>query len=352
MKAIVRSENESAKDAGASSAAAARLASLVLALCAGGAACRSTGRPKLPSVMPTRAEPEAATRAGDWRSAAERWYALFMADPARPAEACAQAAHAFLELRDAESASNLLDMGLASHPEDPELLDRKGEALSALGYRRAAEAWFQRSIALDPKRVPALVHLGKLRMDLGNESAAVKPLREAVRISGGDFETWRLLARAEREAGDPKHAFESWVKAFSMGEGSVADLLEAATLFVDESFGREHPEVRAQMKKWLLTAIERDPQCARAHFQLGVQAEDCGQREEAIEHYRRAVEIDPSCLMALTNLAILYADAGMEAPARDMVGRALALEQDGGRKKALQKLLEPFDKKPKTAETP
>jgi len=302
--------------------------------------------------MPTRAEAEAATRAGDWRTAATRWYALFMSDPARPADACGKAARAFLELRDAESASNLLDMGLAANPNDPELLDEKGEALTALGFRRAAESWYLRSLAQDPKRVSALVHLGKLRTDLGLESAAVKPLREAVAITGGDFETWRLLARAEREAGDPKRAFEAWVKAFSMVDGSVYNIVEAATLFVDDSFGRAHPEARGRMKKWLETAIERDPQCTRAHFQLGVQEEDCGNVQEAIAHYRRAVEIDPGCLMALTNLAILYANAGDEAPARDMVSRALALEQDGSRRKALQKLLEPFDKKPKTAETP
>jgi tetratricopeptide (TPR) repeat protein len=357
MEGSIRGASDGTRDGSASPVAGARASGLHLALCAGLlalCACNSSRR-QLPTVIPSRAEAESATRAGDWRLAADRWYALFMADPARPADACAKAARAFLELRDADSASNLLDLGLAEHPEDSELLDQKGEALAALGFRRAAETWFQRSLARDPRRVSALVHLGQLRIDLGLESGAVKPLREAVAITGGDFETWRLLARAEREAGEPARAFESWVKAFTMGEGSIADLVEAATLFVDESFGRAHPEARAQMKRWLETAIERDPQCTRAHFQLGLQAEDCGQRDEAIAHYRRAVEIDPGCLMALTNLAILYSDKGDELPARDMVTRALALEQDGGRRKALQKLLDPFDKKQaqaKNSQTP
>jgi Flp pilus assembly protein TadD len=103
------------------------------------------------------------------------------------------------------------------------------------------------------------------------------------------------------------------------------------------------------MCSWLRTAVERDPQCVRAHFQLGVLCEELGRREEAIEHYRRAVEIDPGCLMALTNLAILYSSHGDESHAREMVDRALALEQDGNRRRALQKLLDTFEK---SGETP
>jgi tetratricopeptide (TPR) repeat protein len=311
-----------------------------------------TPQRKQPTVLPSRAEAEAATLAGDWRKAAERWYALYCADPGKPADACAEASRAFLELKDAESASNLLDAGLAAHEEEPELLELKGEALVALGFRRAAEVCFERSLAIDPRRVPALVHLGELRIELGLESSAVKPLRRAVEITGGDFQTWRLLARAERESGEPRRAFESWVRAFKMGEGSVEDLVEAATLFVDESFRRAHPEAGEQMRGWLATAIERDPQCTRAHFQLGLLAEETGKPDEAIAHYRRALEIDPSCLMSLTNLAIVYSNAGEETGARDMVARALVLEQDGTRRKALLRLLEPFDKKPKTAKNP
>jgi hypothetical protein len=52
----------------------------------------------MPRVIPSRTEAEAATQAGDWKAAAERWYALFMADADRPADACAQAARAFLAL--------------------------------------------------------------------------------------------------------------------------------------------------------------------------------------------------------------------------------------------------------------
>jgi tetratricopeptide (TPR) repeat protein len=303
-------------------------------------------------VLPSRTEAEAATLAGDWKAAAERWYSLYLADPGRPADACAQASRALLELRDADSAAHLIDNGLAMHEKDPDLLALKGQALVALGFRRAAEDCFERALSFDPRRIEALLALGKLRIDLGLESAAVKPLRRAVEITGGDFETWRLLARAEREAGNPRGAYESWIRAFAMGTGSVDDLVEAATLSVDESFRRAHPESGDQMFRWLHTAVERDPQCTRAHFQLGVLSEEMERREEAIEHYRRAVEIDPGCLMSLTNLAILYSSVGDEGNAREMVGRALALEQDGGRRKALQKLLEPFERKSRASETP
>jgi len=322
-----------------------RFGCVALALFA--AACGST--PRVPSVpTPAREDALAATRSEDWSRAASLWHSLFMADPDRPVEACREAARALLRLNDPESAAHLLDLGLAAHPDDPDLLTQKGEALVALDFRRAAEECFERALSVDPRRVGALIALGRLRIDLGLEGSAVEPLQRAVVITGGDFETWRLLAKAQRESGASPKAYECWRKAFVMGPGTVDDLVEAATLFLDESFRRAHPESGEQMCTWLRAAASRDPQCVRAHFQLGVLSEEMGRREEAIEHYRRAVEIDPGCLMALTNLAILYAHHGDEPNAREMVVRALALEQDGNRRRALQKLLEPFEK-PETA---
>ena len=320
------------------------LVSLALAACA----CGSPG--SRASVQPAaREDAQAATRAKDWNQAATLWHAIFITDPDRPADACREAARALIRLEEPESASKLLDMGLSAHPEDPDLLTAKGEALVAMGFRRAAEDCFQRALRADDRRIEALIALGRLRIDLGLESSAVEPLQRAVDITGGDFDTLRLLAKAQRESGLAPKAYASWVKAFSMGPGTVDDLVEAATLFLDDSFRDAHPESGEQMCAWLRTAVERDPQCVRAHFQLGVLCEEMGRREEAIEHYRRAVEIDPGCLMALTNLAILYSNHGDEPHAREMVDRALALEQDGNRRRALQKLLDSFEK---SGETP
>ena len=302
-------------------------------------------RKNTPKGRATQAEAEAATRAGDWKTAADRWHSIFLADPECPVRPCAETARALLRLKDAESAANLLDLGLAKHPGDPDLLERKGEALVQLGFRRAAEECFEKALAADPRRAGALLALGRLRVELGLESAAIVPLKRAIALTGGDFETWRLLAKAWRASGSPREAYEAWLQAFALGEGAVDDLVEAATLFVDESLRHAHPEAGEKMLVWLNRAVERDPQCTRAHFQLGVISEELGGHEEAIEHYRRAVEVDPGCLMALTNLAILYARRGDERNTREMVERALALEQDGMRRKALQRLLDPFGKR-------
>lgn len=304
-----------------------------------------TSRPRSTQVRTTLAQAEAATRAGDWKAAADRWHSIFLDDPTRPVRPCVETARALLNLGDAESAANLLDLGLANHPNDPDLLETKGEALVKLGFRRAAGDSFQKALDVDPRRAGALLALGRLKVDLGLESEAIAPLKQAIAITGGDFEAWRLLAKAGRASGNPRAAYEAWLEAFARGEGSVDDLVEGATLFVDESFRRAHPGAGTQMLAWLRKAVERDPQCTRAHFQLGLISEEMGRRDEAIQHYRRAVEIDPGCLMALTNLAILYAALGDEGHTREMVGRALAIEPDGERRKALQKLLEPFEKR-------
>jgi Flp pilus assembly protein TadD len=288
----------------------------------------------------------AATENGDWREAADRWYAVYLADQGRSAKPIAETARALLKLKDAESGNNMVDLGLAKHPDDPELLELKGDALSALQFCRPAEKYYQRATEIDPKRTHAFEGLARVRIELGLASAAVAPLRDVVRLSGDNYEIDALLARALGSAGQPVEAFDEWKKTFEIAPGRIDDVLAASALVLEDDVKKSRPDACATARAWLEHAIATDPQCTRAHFQLGVIAEETGAEDTAIEHYRRAVETDPACLISLTNLAILYSKRGDEARAREMVTRALQIEQGADRRKSLSKLLEPFDRKP------
>jgi tetratricopeptide (TPR) repeat protein len=307
-------------------------------------ACRS-GRPR--PVQPGDPDPRAAaaaTQRGDWRAAAERWWAVWIATPRGDARACAEAARALLELGDAESAGNLLEQGLAKFPADANLVEWKSRSLEKLGFRRAASEYLERALALEPDRASALLALGRIRMDLGLETAAAEPLRRYVTQTGGNAQSYALLARALRGSGDLSGAYQAWTRAFELGDPAVEELLHAASLALDADLRATHPEATAVSRGWLEQALAKDPMCTRAHFQLGLLSHELGAYEQAIEHYRRAVATDPACLVAITNLAILHSGAGDEVATREMVARALALEKDDDRRRALQRLLDPFDR--------
>jgi predicted Zn-dependent protease len=331
--AELRSARKSALPLGAFHACALAAALLV-------SACHTHGSLPSPSLEPNPREAATeATRLGKWQLAAERWYAVLLQE--RDAvEPCAMTARALLHTKDADSASHVLDIGLAKHPDDPELCELKGDALVELGFRRPAEEFYTRALQRDPKRVSALMSLAKLRMDLGWETAALCPLEQAVAIDARDAASWYLLARARRASGNPCGAFEAYCKSFALQSGSVEDLVAAATLPITDGLRSDHPEAAKEMLGWLERAVSQDPQCTRAHFMMGVLDEELGKPDDAIAHYRRSVETDPGCLMSLRNLAVLYAARGDEADTREMVTRALQLEKDRDRRHALESLLD------------
>jgi predicted Zn-dependent protease len=314
-------------------------------LCSFFCACQThSTMPSASCVANPREAAESAMQAGNWGLAAERWYAVFLQD--RDAvEPCAMTARALLHTKDADSASHVIDLGLENHPDNAELCELKADALVQLGFRRAAEEYYLRALEKEPKRASALLSLASMRMDLGWETAALGPLEQAIAITGGDPASWYMLAQARRAAGNPCGAFEAYAKAFARNQGSVDQLVAASTLTINDTLRRAHPDAPEVMQSWLARVVSREPQCTKAHFMLGVLSEELGNKDQAITQYRRAIETDPACLMSLRNLAVLYASMGDEKNTRDIVSKALALEKDHERRKALQRLLDPFENK-------
>ncbi|MBL8858800.1 MAG: tetratricopeptide repeat protein [Planctomycetes bacterium] len=303
--------------------------------------------PRSGPVSGASADPNAAAAATarkDWRDAADRWYSVYLVDQGRDPKAILETARALFMLGDSESANNMIDLGLRKHTDNVDLIEMKADILVAMGFRRPAERYYQRVLDKEPQRRSALLSIGRARIQLGLEAAAVAPLQQLV-ATGGDYESYSLLARALKGSGDPGGAYLAWKNAFQYPGANVEDMLTASALSLDAGVRRTHPGAAAECTAWLEQAISLDPQCSSAHFQLGLLAEETGAIDAAIEHYRRAVELEPSCLIALTNLAILYSGRNDEVRTREMVQRALQFELSPERRRALLRLLDPFDRK-------
>lgn len=319
-----------------------------------GVACKSGSH--LPRTMPVtkemRAQAEQATELGKWDVAAQRWYSIFVGSEHQDAQACAESARAMMRMGDAESALHVLRAGVAKNPDVAELHELQGDALVQQNFRRAAEHRYEEAVKTDPKRASAWRGLGSVRVGLGYEGAAVQPLERAIELGKNDLTTWILLARARNASGDPCGAYQAYVEAFRRGEGTPDQLVEASTLYLVDAVRRAHVACAEECKGWLQRALEIDPNCVQAHFELGVLEEELGNVDEAIRHYRAAGQ---DCLPAIRNLALLYADRRDEPNTRAMVERALKLEKDPDRRKALQHLLEVVREPqpaPKSGETP
>jgi tetratricopeptide (TPR) repeat protein len=319
----------------------AQVAGVALGVCAAFCACRSDRQS--PGAADPRAVAEAATREGDWRAAASRWHDVYLSEGQTSPEPCIETARALLQLGDATSAINMVQVGLERYTDHPELLELRAQALAALGFRRAAEECYEHLLQIEPQRVSALIGLARLRIALEHEAAAVPCIERAIEITGGDEVTYGLLATALEASNDPLGAIDAYGKLFMVRDGTLEELIAAATLCMEEPVIQQQPDSRQTGVRWLKKAIELDPQSTFAHFQLGVLYEELGDTDDAITHYRRAIETDPSCLMALTNLAILYASLNDHQHATEIVNLALKLERDNDRRRALMRLLEPLE---------
>lgn len=318
------------------------------ALCA--ALGLALGSCSTPSHDAARSRAQIATDAGDWQGAAERWYAIYEREGVTDPRPCAETARALIELGDPEGASRFAELGLRDHPDSAELHEIQAEALVAQGFLRAAEGWYERALSIEPDRTTSLQGLARQRMALGMESSAIRPLQRLADLGKADGASWRMLALARHASGDPVGSYDAWLQVFERDAGEQSDRVRAAGLCLEPAVEQARPRAVEVCRGWLAGAIDADPQCSPAHFQLGVLLERKGDVEGAERAYLRAVETDPANLTALTNLAILYAEQGEVERTHAMVELALDLEPDQGRRAALVRLLERSERRAGEAE--
>ncbi len=138
-------------------------------------------------------------------------------------------------------------------------------------------------MGIRPKNADAWANLGMAETALGKEAAALESLQKALCFDPRHRDALRRLAALLKKLGRGGEAVPFYERA--MAERATA---ETHFEFGELLFGLGQRDRAIEQYR---RAIELAPGLAEAHFSLGNALKDQGKIEEAAAHYRRAVEL-------------------------------------------------------------
>jgi tetratricopeptide (TPR) repeat protein len=166
---------------------------------------------------------------------------------------------------------------------------------------RLALERFDRTLALRPDYLSALVGRGEALLSLDRQGDAIAAFESALVVNPGLTD---LRRRVE-------------ILRFQALEGNLAEARAAARA------GRHDDAIRL-----FQSAISASPDSPFLYRELAMVEAQRGDREAALEHYRRAVTLDPSDAASLTAIAGLLESGGELEAALEAFDQALAVQPD------------------------
>jgi tetratricopeptide (TPR) repeat protein len=186
---------------------------------------------------------------------------------------------------------------------DPEVLGRIARCEHVLGRTESARDLLSSALSAHPDNVTLLRTRGQLELLSGNEVEAERWLRRALELQPDDYHTAFILANALSRQGKAEEA-----KAWQLRADRLKARLEHFNELTTHRIA-EHPldpalycEVGVMLiemgqkeagRRWLDSALERDPNYGPAHAVLANLAEAAGDREQATYHRRAARGAEP-----------------------------------------------------------
>jgi len=210
---------------------------------------------------------------------------------------------------------------LASMTSRPDYLCKAGRAAAKLGRWADAEKAFLDALKAD-NQFP-LEKLERMPKKLGSATDAEtlldalkdgKPFPLAMVFLGSLF-----LARADRDPSANARTAKAWLeKAFAAAPGPMSlSLLGSAHV----RLGEKEDAIEAFRK-----AIELDESYAEAYFNLGLLLADDGKNEEAESLLRTATRLDPNFSEAHGRLGVVLQELGKYPDAEDELRRAIEID--------------------------
>jgi len=210
----------------------------------------------------------------------------------------------------------------AGRPGESESQYRLGVTLQQKGRMAEAIDAFRACLRLDPTRAQAYARLKEAysKGRTGDELAA--ELRKRVEQDGGDFVSWNLLGVLHAKGGrwtDAMAAFER------VAQREPRDVDAWTNLGWLSSELKQFRKAREAFGR----ALALDPGYGRAHAGMaGLDAEEQGDYDKAIEGYQRALVAEPDNPAYLYDMGWAFYRKGMTDRALGILERASALNPD------------------------
>ena len=214
----------------------------------------------------------------------------------------------------------MLTEAVASNPRDPDAHFRLAEALYRLRRYEAAEAHYQRAVALDSSHAQAYTGLGKLYGDQGNRTKALAALQQALAL-GDEAIAHYYLGNFYASQGSYQQAILHYEQAIERRSDYEQAYINLAGVHARQTEYSTAIQV-------LTRGVAALPGSAELKFRLGWNYFVQGRYEAALEHFRQVVRLDPQRHQAYDFIARMYMAQEKREEAQQLLQQALAAHPD------------------------
>ncbi|MEL7028427.1 MAG: sulfotransferase [Pseudomonadota bacterium] len=162
---------------------------------------------------------------------------------------------------------------LDAAPRNAAALHYLGLAEAQLGDHGAAERHVAEAAGLAPDQADIWANLGKIRIGLNLDAAAVEAFQKAVAANEADFKSWNNLGGLLRKLGRTDEALNAFSKAYAVRRHPRVAMNMAAALRSMERFD--------DAVHYYQEALEQDPRLAEARVQIASVMTELGRFDDA-----------------------------------------------------------------------
>ncbi|MFQ5433209.1 MAG: tetratricopeptide repeat protein [Nitrospinota bacterium] len=169
----------------------------------------------------------------------------------------------------------------------------------------------------------------KVYMESGDYRSAIPRLKAALKITFNDKDAHRALATCYKKTGKSMEDIETLLRMLSKNPSSGELMAKLGEAY---AFEGEHVEAANYFKKAIETGSPSGSNKLKARYRaglgrslmaLGDEKDDGSKYEAGMEEFKKAVELDPRCIGASFNLVTANKKLGREAEAKELLSKLL-----------------------------